>query len=439
MAEAARTVRHYVSDALQERHPYDARKAFAGRPERDRGLVLSGFQPHSTDDWIRSLSDLSVGDAQRVQALRHLIAHSASQEAKITLLRKEIVPIVVAALNNGPSADFECQAFSLMRSLCVLSQGCCSVMEGGGLEAAIHAIHDCSNLEERVEARTMAAMVLYQISFNAAGVRWLLQTEAPPGFELLDADTGPSTLTISKDDVIATLVFIHQQVANTCPKMMLYASTALAQLTAVTEGIFTAMSGNAVSVVSSLLREYATDTYWLSDEETMCIVTQLLIVVWNVALEQTGVDLIDKLNIPDDLFALIAVVYKHPIGLYGPLLRALSGALSAVYKLLSVKQRSLEALDGERSRIQVLYEFLRSINSVVTVASQTEREPHPDVVAMSKNVVLCTRLALEVKAVRDFTANYLKEMSSNGNTEAFYFRRQLFYSTKWEVEFHAFV
>ncbi|RNF03356.1 hypothetical protein TraAM80_05935 [Trypanosoma rangeli] len=439
MAEAARNVRHYVSDCLQERHPYDTVKAFAGRPERDRGLVYSGLQPLSTDNWIGSLSDPTVGNTQRVRTLRLLIAHSASQEMKITLLRKSIVPVVVAALNNTPDADFESQAFSLLRSLCVLPQGCHSVIGEGGLEAAIRAIHDQSNLEARLDARTMAVMVLYQISFNTAGVRWLLGADVPPGFELLDNTAGSSTLVMTKDDVIAALVFVVKNDAHTALDMLLYAITSLAQLTAVTEGIFAVLQGNTVTVVSSLLRSYTLDTHWLVEEEKIRVVSQLLIVMWNVALEQRGVEHLDELGVADDLFRLFGVVHKRPLWLLGPLFRALTGALSAVYKLLSVKMRSLEPLNGDTSRIETLYQFLRSINDSVNLSRRTEREPHPNVVATLKNVVLCTHFAAEVKAVRDFTHKYLKEMAKEGTTEAFYFRRQLFYSTKWEEEFDASV
>ncbi|EAO00215.1 hypothetical protein C3747_14g42 [Trypanosoma cruzi] len=439
MAEAARTVRHYVSDCLQERHPYDAKKAFAGRPERDRGLVYSGMQPLSTDNWIDSLSDPTVGNAQRVRALRLLIAHSASQEVKITLLRKGIVPAVVAALNNASSAEFERQAFSLMRSLCVLPQGCRSVMEEGGLEAAIRSMHDRSNSEEREGARTMAVMVLYQISFNTAGVRWLMEADVPPGFELLDAPIGSSTLVVTKEDVIAALVFVIENDTQTLSDILLYAVTSLAQLTALTEGIFASLQGNAAAAASSLFRTYTMETSWLVEEEKIRLVMQLLTVIWNISLEQTGVDHLDELGVPDDLFRLFAVVYKSPIWLFGSLFRALTGALSAVYKLLSVKMRSLEPLDGEYSRIEVLYKFLRSINRDVSMAKHAKREPHPDLVAISKNMVLCTHFAAEVKAVRDFTHNYLKEMDRDGSTEGFYFRRQLFYSTKWEEEFDASV
>ncbi|ORC93422.1 uncharacterized protein TM35_000012990 [Trypanosoma theileri] len=460
-------VRHYVSDCLQQRHPYDARSAFAGRPQRDAGLVFSGRPPIAIDDWIAALSDTVVGDVQRGRALRLLIAHTASQEEKITLLRKDIVTRLVALLNTKPSPDVECQTFALMRSLCVIPQGCQCVMDAGGLEAAMRSAQDTSMGEERLDARVMAVRVIYQISFNAAGVRWLLGVEVPHGFELLDAVSTTSCVApVTKEAVIATLVFILQHdakfdgsgmnsstttigsnsdVSNKTSggspvlQMILYAVTALAQLTAVTEGIFAAMNGNAVTEVAALIHKYASNTIWLIDREIVGIVTQLIIIIWNVSLEQSGAELVGELGVPDDLFSLIAILYRQSISSNGPLLRALTGALSAVYKLLSVKQKSLDPLVGELSRIQVLYEFLRSINDVVSTAKVSQNEPHPDVVAISKNVVLCTRFAMELKSVRDFTRKFLEEMGKNGTNEAFYFRRQLFYSTKWEKEFDASV
>ncbi|KAH9598707.1 hypothetical protein LSM04_000271 [Trypanosoma melophagium] len=450
-------VRHYVSDCLQQRHPYDARGAFAGRPQRDAGLVFAGRPPTVIADWTAALSDPAVGDGQRGKALRLLIAHTASQEEKITLLRQDIVAVLVALINTKPAPDVECQAFALMRSLCVIPQGCQCVMEGGGLEAAMRSAKDTSMGEERIDARVMAVSVIYQISFNAAGVRWLLGVEVPPGFELLDAiSTTTNVAPVTIEPVIDTLVFVLQHDANVdgsgisssnsstnsgsaVLQMVSYAATALAQLTAVTEGIFAAINGNAVDEVAGLIHKYTSNTVWLIDRETVGIVTQLVTVIWNVSLEQSGAELVGELGVPDDLFSLFAILYRQSISSNGPLLRALTGALSAVYKLLSVKQKSLDQLVGELSRIQVMYEFLRSINEVVSTTKVTKNEPHPDVVAISKNVVLCTRFAMELKSVRDFTRKFLEEMGRNGSTEAFYFRRQLFYSTKWEKEFDASV
>ncbi|KAG8347626.1 hypothetical protein ERJ75_001610600 [Trypanosoma vivax] len=436
MAEAARTVKHYVSDCLQERHPYDAKKAFAGRPARDKGLVYSGFMPHTVDDWILSLSDTEVLDAQRVRTVRLLIAHSASQEAKITLLRKNIVEKVVAALITTPSADFECQVFSLLRSLSVISQGCYSVIQGGGLEAVVRSIQDRADLDERAHARETAAMVLFQISFNTAGLRWLLETDVPDGFELIDPPASASTCVFSKEDVVDALVLILQNDAQASSKILLYATMCLAQLTSLTEGIFVAMKREAVSAVSKLLHGYATNTTTLDTDTGAQVATFLLTVVWNVCLDQAGADLIDTLGTPDDIFLLVAALYKSITPPNYPLLRALTGALSAVYKLLSVKMRSCESLDGDFSRIHVIFNFIRSLNFTVERCEKLEQELHSDVVAISKNLVLSTHFAMEVKAVRDFTHQYLQEMQE---IDAFYFRRQLFYSTKWEEEFDATV
>ncbi|AAZ10346.1 uncharacterized protein TEOVI_000442800 [Trypanosoma equiperdum] len=433
MAEAARTVRHYVSDCLQERHPYDVEKGFAGRPNRDIGLVYNGLQPHTAGDWIASLSDPAVGSLQRRRAVRLLIAHSASQEAKIKLLRMNVVPAVVAALITTPCAEFECQVFALLRSLCIISQGCHVVMEEGGLEAAIRSIQDRRNLAERAEARAAAAQVLYQISFNAAGVRWLLGAEVPPGFELMDPIPSSSKCVFGKKDVIAALVFILENDSATNRKMFLHAVTCLGQLTTQTEGIFAAMEGRAVHAVSSLLHGYVENGFDSSDDD---VVSALLVVVTNVSLEQTGVELVDELNTPTDVCTLVGKYYSDPQPASYPLLRSLTSALSAVYKLLSMKMNSMTVLTNGFSRILVIYKFLHKINDVVTAAKHAGREPHPDVIAISKNLVLSTHFAMEVKDVRTFTHSYLSKLDKK---EAFYFRRQLFYSTQWEGEFDAAV
>nr|CCC89773.1 conserved hypothetical protein [Trypanosoma congolense IL3000] len=433
MAEAARTVRHYVSDCLQERHPYDAQKAFAGRPQRDIGLVYNGLQPHSSDDWMESLSDPEVCGEQRVRAVRLLIAHSASQETKVVYLRKNVVSKAVAALLMEPSADFERHVFLLLRSLCTISQGCRVVMDEGGLSAAIRSIHNRDNLEERAAAREAAVFMIYQISFNAAGVRWLLEAEVPEGFEFTDMPPSSCEYTCRKEDVIEALVLILQKDFEGDRKTLMYAITCLCQLTAQTEGIFAAMKGGAVTAVSSLLHKCVSERPDKLDED---ILAGLLVVVSNVSMEQTGVEFVDELQVPDDLFLLLAEYYECRRTSSYPFLRALTGALSVVYKLLSVKMRSLEELVNGHSRIMAIYILLHVMNDVVTVTKHACKEQHPDVIAISKNLVLSTRFAMEVKAVRSFTHSYLEEMDE---TTAFYFRRQLFYSTKWEEEFDAAV
>lgn len=479
MAEAARSVIHYVSDCLEERHPYDVRKGFAGRPERDAGKVYDGHLPAGgLDHLLNSLSDPSVGDAELTRAVRFLYGNSSTQEVKIELLLKGVVPSVVAVLNHRPSPLLAHQCFLLLWSLSVLPQGCHQLVHCGGLAAAMRAIASPADRADAavMQEREAAAKVAAQVASNFAGLRWMLRAEDCSEFVLSGADcspadwarpAGPSASPAdgapSPDpaELVAVLTDALAAEAPGSSRVGLHCSTCLAHITSVAPGIHLATgmavtSGGAtllplvVGQIRALLQfvaAAAASTGVLEWGPEVAYLVQALTIVWNVAMDQGGLEMFDSIDRTApalfDLFAVVKAMGFANVPM--PLHRALSGAVSAVSKLSSVKLASTYPLsasagfDAGRTRISTLLAYLQEINAAV--AAQKARgvsPPSNDLIATSKNVVQSIRLASEVRPVRDVTHVLLSKLNAiKDSTEGFYFRRQLYCATQWELEYDA--
>lgn len=436
MAEAARSVKHYVSDCLEERHPYDVQKGFAGRADRDRGRVFDGMLPGGLEQLVKNLSDEEVGDEERAKAVHYLYAHSSSQEMKITLLQLNVVTLIVAILRRRPFHLLEHQCFLLLRSLCTIPQGCAPVVDGGGVEVALLSMLDVTNAEERRDARTAATHLIYQIAFDFGGIRWMLRVEDCEELKLKTAVAEPSPMLMRTEDVMRGVVFVLATEPTTS-KMCLHAVAALGQLTMIMHVLHhCAAEPGALDTVSRLLGMMCGAGEWRGAQALF--LCQLLICVYNLAMDQACVEGLEERGVPDMLFALFARVGAsgEKVLLYS-VQRHLMGAISAVYKLTPTKLKSSEPLGSYPSRVMALVDYLEHINVIVDEAWSLKLEPPADVVAISKNTVQSLRLASEVRWVRDTMHRYIDSMEKAEPTRCFYFRRQLYYSTQWEDEYKA--
>lgn len=433
MAEAARSVRHYVSDCLEERHPYDAQKGFAGCRARDAGKVFDGLLPSGIDNLLNSLTDPSVGDEERAKAVHHLYAHSASQEMKIDLLRKGTVSIVVTVLSNTKLNLLEHQCFLLLRSLCVIPQGCYPVVECGGLEAAVRSISlNKDNLENRHEARTAAIHVILQVASNFAGLRWMLAMEDCSEFILQGVDFPLSEIIVTKEDLLGCITDVLKTEAVES-RIALYAMSILAQITAVSHGIRAFTKDRAImDVVTGMVTVFATQEKW--GEEVIPFVTQLLTTVWNVSTDQEGVEMMGERDTHGAVLQMFGKISSGaPLGVQ----RVWSGALSVLYKLDAVKLASSKSVGEQPTLVHVLILYLRDVDELVDAAKKQGKDPSLDIIAISKNIVQCIRIASEMRDVRVITHKYLDHLQEEDPTGAFYFRRQLYYGTAWEEEYDA--
>lgn len=436
MAEAARSVKHYVSDCLEERHPYDVQKGFAGRYDRDRGRVFDGFLPGGIDDLVRSLDDVSIGDPERAKAVHHLYAHSASQEMKITLLQKNVVTLIVQILRRRPFNLLEHQCFLLLRSLCTIPQGCFPVVDGGGVEMALMSMLDVENKEERQDARTAAAHLIFQVAFNFAGVRWMLRVEDCTEFKLRDADAELAPFLMRIEDVMKGVVFVlDTEPPNT--KIAFHSVSALAQLTTIAPVLhFSVDDGKPLDTVARLLADVSKVPEWRG--MLAMFLCQLLISTHNIAMDQKCVEAVEERGVPDILFLIfermgVSAEQVLPYSIQ----RHLMGAISAVYKLTPTKLKAPMPMGEYPSRVMALVKYLEQINEIVDASRREGKEPHDDIVAISKNTVQSIRLSTEVRAVRDIMHRYIDDMQESDPTKCFYFRRQLYYSTQWEDEYAA--
>eukprot|EP00796_Vickermania_ingenoplastis_P002351 gene2351-1480_t len=427
MAEAARTVKHYVSDCLEERHPYDVQKGFAGRGDRDRGKVFSGFLPGGIDDLVRSLSDASIGDPERAKAVHHLYAHSASQEMKIALLQKGVVTLIVQILRRRPFHLLEHQCLLLLRSLCTIPEGCFPVVDGGGVEMALMSLLNTENKEERQDARTAAAHVIYQVVFDFAGIRWLLRVDDCSEFKLRDADAEPAPFLMRIEDVMKGVKFVLDTEPMTS-KIAIHSMCAMAQLTTIAPVLhFCVAAGEPLDTVAHLLCAASGAEEWRGAMGVF--VCQLLITVHNIATDQKCVEALEQRGVPDMLFTVF-----ERMGVSGETVltysiqRHLMAAISMVFKLTPTKLKASQPLGQYPSRVMALVHYLEQINDVVDDARRR---------AISKNTVQCIRMSTEVRPVREIMHQYIDAMARAEPTRCFYFRRQLYCTTQWEAEYEA--
>ncbi|EPY28158.1 hypothetical protein STCU_00522 [Strigomonas culicis] len=433
MADAARSVKHYVSDCLEERHPYDIKKGFGGRNERDAGKVFDGFSTEGIEDNLSNLTDSSISDTEKAKATHFLYSHSASEEKKIFLLEKGCVSIIVSVLRNTQDALLENQCFLLLRSLCVIPHGCYPVVRSGGLERALHALTDESQKESRDAARTSAAHLVYQISVNPSGVRWMLQIDDGDQFKLKTAVDAPASVEVTPADILRTVTLVLQTEARG-GKMVAYAAGAFSNMVALQPGLEAVLCepDDVLAVVDRYLSQVTAPA--LFDE----LVASLLTALWNIAMDQRGVECLEKFQIPSRLCDLFLLVSANVEAIPLSAQRVTMGALSACHKLTSIKDSSVEAVGVEgKPRVLLLIEYLRTINRKEEAAKANGREPSNDVVAILKNTNQCIRFSSEVRGTRTLVHAYIDAMEDR--KEAFYFRRQLYFSTKWEEEFDASV
>ncbi|CAM40117.1 conserved hypothetical protein [Leishmania braziliensis MHOM/BR/75/M2904] len=439
MAEEARTVRHYVSDCLEMRYPYDASKGFAGIHQREAGRVFNGYGPSAVDDMMNSLMDPSVSTEERTRAAHLLYARSASQETKIEMLKKGLVPMLVATLRRCPDHLLKHQCLLLLRSLGVLPQGCFALVREGAISVVAAELRTDSpsvaSLEAAQACYVAAAHVLYQVSSNMSGLRWMLGLSHDPAFEGIEAALVEELLSPE-----ALVSFIAGGLASEAmpATATVYLVQTLARLTSLERGVeaFLAVPG-AVDVLVEYLRRLPK----LPTQDTeLCSVT--LEAMWNTSLGHVGRAAMEERGVPDILFELLAttsgIVAQVPVCVQ----RQLTGALSAVSQLTSVKQRSTQAVSSAEARIRivVLVDYVREWNTLIATQYTNAAKPVPSAAAaVVTNVVQCIRLASELKPVRDLTYAILDAMEQEGTSEAFYFRRQLYFHTRWEAEFRASV
>lgn len=435
MAEAARTVKHYVSDCLSERHPYDVQKGFAGRNDRDKGKVFSVQLPDSIDDLIRVLTDESIADPERAKAVHYLYAASASQEMKIILLEKGIVTLIVGILRRKPFNLLEHQCLLLLTSLCIIPQGCFCVVDGGGLEMGLMSILDARNKDERESARTAAVHLVEQIAFDFAGVRWMVRVEDCDEFKLQSAKVEPAPYLMSTEDVLKGLMFVLNTEPTTS-KLAIHAITALALMTAIAPVLHYSVSiGTPLDIVARLLTEMLHLDQWAGTQSIF--LGQLLISIHNIAMDQKCVEALETRDVPDMLFNLLERLCASPEKLSFSVQRHAIGAISAVSKLTSVKRKAIQPLGEHPSRIIALIKYLERINDIVKEDRCEKRETHVDIVAISKNTVQTIRLLTETRPVRDVMHVFIDELEKKDSTDCFYFRRQLYCGTQWEQEYDA--
>ncbi|CAD2218655.1 hypothetical protein AGDE_00631 [Angomonas deanei] len=388
MADAARTVKHYVSDCLDERHPYDVQKGFGGQRERDAGKVFDGLD--GADALLDSLVDTSLSHEEKAKAAHYLYSRSASQEEKITLLEKSCVSKVVGCLRMSKFPLLEQQCFQILRSLCILPQGCYYVVNCGGVEAMVNSLVNQSMTEERVDARVAAAQALFQLCANTTGLRWVLKAEECEDFI-------PETFADTRCAPVEPGVVVHSigtvldgETPGTKLSQLLLGT--LSQILLLAPGIFAVLHYKELfmKVLVNCL-QFISDVGVLRQQKEYA--KHLFTALWNLEMDQSGVEAVEEVDIPSKLFVIFSLFCDAPDVVDFEIQRVVMGAISASYKLTSVKQASLTVSSNNKTRIVRLLDYLRKINDVEKAQKQESGKAKNNTVAILKNSVQCVRLS----------------------------------------------
>lgn len=439
MAEAARTTRHYVSDSLAERYPYDAGKGFVGIRQRDAGRVFNGHGSSGVDDMMNSLADPSVPTDERTKAAHHLYARSASQETKVEMLNKGLVPLLVATIQRCPSLLLLHQCLLLLRSLAVLPQGCLALIRQGAVPVVTAALRTSLAAEGPAESPQTsciaAAHVLCQVSGNASGLRWLLGVEHDAAFEGGDVAWVGEPMT---PEALIAEVAAGIARSGTPTQAVAHLVQTLAHLTSLDRGVTAFLATPAaIDTVVVLLEQQPQPPK--EDVETCAAVLEVL---WNAALSPAGGAALEQREVPQVLMQMQASICGHASEVPTSVQRQLTGVLSAVSQLTSVKRASTGPVSPFDSRqcISMLVDSVREWNGLIHAQYTAAAKPVPrDAAAVVANLVQCVRLSSELKVTRDVTHAAIDAVEQENATEAFHFRRQLYFHTRWEAEYNASV
>ncbi|CCW67272.1 unnamed protein product [Phytomonas sp. Hart1] len=444
MAEAARTVRHYVSDCLPERHPYDPKKGFAGERLRNAGKVFRGFLPITVDISIESLTNPIVNEEERSKAVHHLYAYSASQEMKVELIQKGVVSIIVSLLNQEPILGIlEHQCFLLLRSLCIIPQGCYAVVFGGGLAAALDRATKPPNPNTEMpnlDPREAALHVIFQIAVDFCGVRWLLYPESYEEF-IIPGVEYPCATTVYIGDVFKILsrVLVKEPMST---RSALYVLGSLIHMTSLQSSTEICIR-EAEDVLDTLSARLAAIAHDLLKGETLAkenflFAERLCEVLWNLTLVEEGLAAMEQHEIPDLLFVLFDGCRLDVSAEALSMQRTLTGVISAIYSLLDVKLHIMQTLTGGLTRVEALLMHLDTLNRLIASAEKGDQQVNLyNANAAVKNTIMALQLAMEAKEQRIVGHAFFKELSKENAEASQQMCEQIFAKTRWGKEFGA--
>ncbi|CUF08936.1 Hypothetical protein, putative [Bodo saltans] len=452
MAEAARTVKYHVSDFLKDRHPYNRNQSFETQRERDAGKVFDGFDATGLQMLLSHILDSSISSTQRSVALRHLLAHSAAPEKKVVMLRSNIVGSLASIMSSeslGDSPIVESLVHQVLRSLCVLPQGCVAVMEEGAIPVILTTITRTTG-EDRSEAQFHASCALSQICSNWAGRGWLLgQQEVVKEFELCSRQS--SVLTDAQreqlpDDVINAMNIVMEKTGRKDTRLLQQISQALAALTLSKDGLHRTLIAGSFRVVSTLIASYSVEGGVLANPLDAEVVAHLATYVWHACLDPVGLkESLDQTTLVASLGLLLTTSNKQEEAKSLMTLKsALAGAVGALVLHPDLKKVSLVPLSNGSSVVAATIDLLRSVDilTMEVLDAQKAGTPPPfltpsliTLTSVVKNCVQALRLIAELPAGRDVLHALLPKDEARSEKV----RRMTFFSTVWQDEFNVSV
>eukprot|EP00667_Euglena_gracilis_P005004 EG_transcript_5033 len=435
---------HDVSGFLKDRHPYNEAAGFKERAARDQAKLFDGFGQPSFQYNIEALTNPDIAVGEKVKALKSLLAHLSSADAKIRAIQFRVVMSLKWLLERNLGSGVDELASLALRSLAVLPAGVFSVYHNDAVSCLITVVAgriDQLADEAMLRAREAACEAIQQLAFGWPA-RWLLLGEdVPEGMltsQLETFDAAHRDMAETKEDrieighrVVDTLTHLitsYNADSGISQRLLLSALQSLVHLSAEPQGLDMCLMYGVLKEVDELLRKYAAaPAQWMGGSHTGVsrdVVCTAVSVVWNVCMDPVGKRKEEALTtLPRSLGRLLLAALQHPHQ-FARLKSALAGAIATIFVYEEAKSTSTAPLltdgvdpshfglpEGNHEDVaSALLRLLREGNGLVAALrggrpvprdpGETDQVARSNVEGMVKNSVQAIRLLTEMPSVR---------------------------------------
>lgn len=439
------TAQYHVSDALQDRHPYNISTGFKQLAVQDTAKLFGGFGEPSFKYNIESLANEEIAVAEKTKMLRHLLSQLANADFKVRAINYGLVASLTWLADRNLGSEVDELVCLAVRALTVIPAGAFSVYRNGGLSGVVTVLG--GRLDQPADAAMLRAREAACEAVKQLTVGWhtkslLLGEDVPEGMVQLaieplgTADVNDPLVKHERQqlgrrvvETLAHLLASYNAGIGVSLRLLLSTLEALANLSADAQGLDLCLMCGVLREVDELLKQLAElPGTWMADRAPTTlmaadVVFTAVTVVWNVCMDPVGKRQEEALmSLPYSLGKLLLPTLNFPLQ-HIRLKAAIAGAISAIFiyedtknagvaLLLSPEEAAAAGLDPllRHDVAELLLRLLREGNEMmnrVRAGRLLAGEPlekaetvqsHAEGVV--KNSVQCMRLLAEMPSVR---------------------------------------